>query len=219
MRGVSWLRAVTAVWRLALFLPLFLPTLGTCEDGPTTPRADLGRFYPVDLQASANQKRAEDFRHDNFRGNNLVELAAGKHQLLGIPFQVGDGILQLGSTKVKGMPEKIEIKVNRRFSRLHVLYAAAFSVEEGKVTIASYTLHYENGTKQTIPVVNRQDVFGWWKWPDGSDPSPAKVAWEGSNEWAKKNGAKIRHVVTVSLAFHGVAPRPRLRCGRSEAIR
>jgi hypothetical protein len=38
-------------------------------------------------------------------------------------------------------------------------------------------------------------------------------------DWSATAYCQHPHVVTVSLAFHGVAPRPRLRCGRSEAIR
>jgi len=152
----------------------------------------LGRFYPVDLQARANQKRVDDFHQNNLPGNNLVELASGNHQLLGIQFQVGDGVLQLGSTLLEGMPAKIEIKVGRKFTTLHVLHATAYGVDEGQVTIGSYTLHYEDGTTHTIPVVNRVDIFAFWKRPGERNPTSAKEAWEGSNGYVKKNGNHIR---------------------------
>jgi adenylate kinase family enzyme len=48
---------------------------------------------------------------------------------------------------------------------------------------------------------------------------PAEVVVEAAITRLARRPPHERHVVTVSLAFHGVAPRPRLRCGRSEAIR
>jgi hypothetical protein len=190
MRGVSLPPPITVVKGMALLLLLLLPTLGDCQTGQTTRRADLGRFYPVDLQASANQKRVDNFQ--NQPDNNLAELAAGKHQLLGIPFEVGDGVLQLGSTIQTGMPEKIGIKVGRKFTTLHVLHSAAYGVNEGQVTIASYTLHYEDGTTHSVPVVNRMDIFAFWKRPGDRNQSSAKEAWVGSNANVKKNGNNIR---------------------------
>ncbi len=121
-------------------LLLFLPTLGNCQYGPLIPRADLAKFYPVDLQACANQKRTDDLHESTIPllGNNLAELASGKHQLLGIQFQVGTCFLQLGSTLLKQkMPTKIEIKVRRKFTALHVLHATAYGVDEDQVTIGS----------------------------------------------------------------------------------
>jgi hypothetical protein len=196
MQGVSMPRAVTVVRATVLLLPLLLPTIGNSQTWETG-RIDLARFYPVDLQARANQKRVDDFHQNNLPGNNLVELASGKHQLLGIPFQVGDSVLQLGSAVLKGMPERIEIKVGKKFTKLHVLHATAYGVNEGQVTIGSYTFRYEDGKSQTIPVVNGKDVCGWWKRPDAPDPSPAKIGWEGSNKNVKQTGTKIRLFVST----------------------
>src|SRR5204862_44356 len=81
------------------------------------------------------------------------------------------------------------IKVGKKFTSLHVLHATAYSVEEEEdVTIGSYTLHYEDGTTQTIPIVNGQDVRGWWKRPGAPEPSRGKVAWEGSNDCVTRMG-------------------------------
>ena len=187
MRSVSLPRAITRVGGMAILLLLLLPTLGNCQ---TAARADLGRYYQVDLQPGANQMRVGNFQ--NIASNNLAELTAGMHELLGIPFQVGDGVIQLGSTKQKGMPEKIEIKVGRKFTTLHVLHCAAYGVNEGQVTIANYILHYEDGTAHTIPVVNRVDIFAFFKRPGEKTPTAAKEAWVGSNPNVKKNGVNIR---------------------------
>jgi hypothetical protein len=197
MRGVSLPRAVTVVCSLGLILPLFVPTTASCQTEETASRVDLARFFLVDLQNRANQKRVDDFHQNNLPGNNLVELESGKHQLLGIPFQVGEGVIQLGSAFLKEMPEKAEIKVGRKFATLHVLHATAYGVNEGQVTIGGYTLHYEDGKTHTIPIVNGKDVHGWWKRPDAPDPTPAKVGWEGSNAYVKRSDNKIRLFVST----------------------
>jgi hypothetical protein len=174
---------------------LLLVGSGGVAGQPPEPTDRLGpaRFYPLDLQALANQKREEDFHQDHFRGNNLAALAAGEHRLLGIPFQIGDGVLQLGSKLIPGKPAKITgIEIGKKFTTLYLLHAAAYSVDEGEVPIGSYTLHYGDGTTRTIPIVNGKDVCGWYKRPSAPEPSRGKVAWEGTNEYASLRGARIR---------------------------
>jgi hypothetical protein len=175
-----------------LFL-LFLS--GGVHSQPQEPAGRPGpaRFYPLDLQALANQKRKADFHQNNLPGNNLDALTSGEHRLLGIPFQVGQGVLQLGSQLLPDKPEKIDgIKVGKKFTTLHILHATAYSVDEEEVTIGNYILHYEDGTTQTIPIVNGKDVRGWWKRPLAPEPSHGKVAWEGANDYVKGMGASIR---------------------------
>jgi hypothetical protein len=175
---------------------LLLAPSGGVPGQPPEPADRPGpvRFYPLDLQALANHKRKDDFHQDNLPGNNLDALPSGEHRLLGIPFQVGEGVLQLGCQSLPNKPEKITgIKVGKKFTSLHVLHATAYSVEEEEdVTIGSYTLHYEDGTTQTIPIVNGQDVRGWWKRPGAPEPSRGKVAWEGSNDCVTRMGAGLR---------------------------
>ena len=65
-------------------------------------------------------------------------------------------------------------------------------MEKGQIPIGSFTLRYDDATTQTIPVVNRKDIFDWWKRPDTRDLNSAKAAWESSNDHGKKTGIKIR---------------------------
>jgi hypothetical protein len=141
------------------------------------------------LQPVANQKRADGLH--NQAGNDLAGLAGGKHVLLGIPFEVGDGVVQLGSTIMMRMPPKVELKVGRKFTALSVLHAAGWAIEEGPIPIASFILRYQDGTTHSIQVVNRQDVFAFWKRP-GDTPTAAKEVWQGSNAKVKNNGNSIR---------------------------
>jgi hypothetical protein len=159
------------------------------------PADQLGpmRFSPLDLQGLANQSRTADFHQDNLRGNDLGGLAAGEHRLLGIPFRVGGGVLQLGSRLLADKPAQVRgIKVGRTFTHLHVLHATAYSGEEPDgVTIGRYTVRYEDGVTRAVPIVNGRDVRGWWKRPGAQEPSRGKVAWEGTNDCVKRMGAGL----------------------------
>ena len=185
----SFRRDVVSLLLIVLFL--------SNADGqtPDTP-APSGpvKFHPLNLQPKANQKRADDFHQDNLPGNNLLDLASGQHRLLGIPYQVGDGVLQLGSSGVvKNKPAKIDgIKVGAKFARLRILHATAYSYEEEEVVIGSYTVRYGDGATRIIPIVNRKDVDGWWKRRGAPEPKNAKIAWEGTNDRVAGIGGSIR---------------------------
>jgi hypothetical protein len=198
MQGVSSLPVLRWVKLMAPLLPLLLPVAGNCQTWQASGRPDLARFSAVDLQAHANQKRVNDLPTiHKLPGNNLAGLAAGKHELLGIAFQVGDGFLHLGSTWLEKLPEKIPIKIGRKFNTLHVLHAAAYAVNEDNATIASYTFHYEDGKSHSIAVANGKDVSSFWKRPGATRPTAAREAWVGSNDSAKVEGAKIRLFVST----------------------
>jgi hypothetical protein len=110
-----------------------------------------------------------------------------------VPFRVGDGVLQLGCKSIRDKPEKIVgIKFGRAFSRLYVLHATAYAVDEADVTIGKYVVHYADGATQSIPMVNGKDVCGWWKRGGAADPTHAKVAWEGTNACVQQMAATVR---------------------------
>jgi hypothetical protein len=187
----TWAKALAPV------LLLLSPIPGNCQSGNASGRPDLARFHAIDLQAHANQKRVDDFPSIyDLPGNNLAALAAGKQELLGIAFQVGDGVPHLGSTLLKDLPDKIEIKIGKKFHTLNVLHAAANAVDEGDVTIATYTFHYDDGKSHTIAIVNGKDIGSFWKRPSALEPTAAREAWEGTNDCVKKRGAKIRLFVS-----------------------
>ncbi len=154
-------------------------------------------FSPLDFQALTNQKRKDNFHSGKYPGNNLESLAAGEHQLLKIPFRIGEGVLQLGSTELQDKPAKITgIKVGKKATNLHFLHATAYFLEE-EVPIGSYTVRYADGASETIPIVNSKDVTDWWKYPFSKAPTSGKVAWEGTNQGAKEFDATLWLFVTT----------------------
>jgi hypothetical protein len=196
MQNVSLRRPLGFLALCGLFLLLLLPSLSSGQTGQTTRRPDLGKFTQIDIQANANQPRKGNF-HNNQPENTLAELSAGNHQLLGIPFEVGDRVLQLGSTIQKGMPEKLEVKVGKKFTTISVLQGAGWGVNEGQITIGNYILHYDDGSAHKIPIVNRQDTFAFWKRPNEKEQITAKEAWVGSNPRVKDKGFQIRLFVAT----------------------
>ena len=145
---------------------------------------ETAKFSPIDFQKQANHKRKDDFHSGKYPGNTLD--LSGEQKLLKISFNIGEGVLQLGSTELKDKPEKITgIKVGKKLTNFHFLHATAYFLEE-EVTIGNYKVHFADGTSETIPIVNGKDVTDWWKYPFSKAPSTGKVAWEGNNQAGKE---------------------------------
>ena len=88
----------------------------------------------------------------NRPADKLAALAVGEHRLLGIPFQIGDGVLQVGSKRLADKPAKITgVKVEKKLRELYFLHACAYHLHE-EVTIGSYTFGYADGASETIPI-------------------------------------------------------------------
>ena len=154
------------------------------------------KFSYIDLQAKSNQKLKDSF-HGSTEGNTLSEVPTGEQTFEGVKFKIGEGMIQLGSQMVTDRPDKVEgIKVDKKFTRLHILHATGYSTDDDTI-IGEYTVNWEDGTSVTIPIVFGKDVRDWWYYEDTPDPTRGKVAWKGSNEYAKSLNAKIRLYLTT----------------------
>jgi hypothetical protein len=155
-------------------------------------------FSPVDLKNHVNQTLNRPFHVDSRAGNNLASLPTGKQTFAGIPFTVGDGVVQLGSAQVKG-PQKVEnIKVGRRVAKLHLLHSCGCGGRDPAGTvIGRYVVHFADNTTTDIKIVYGKDVVDWWVMPGQKDATASKVAWEGQNEAAKPQKAKIKLSLTT----------------------
>jgi hypothetical protein len=152
------------------------------------------KFSYVDLQPKANQKLAENFSADN-PGNNLASWPKGEQTLEGVKFQIGDGLLQLGSPRFKEpRPDREDgIQVGKAFAKLHILHATQYggkygarnAVVEDDTPIGKYEVHYEDGDSATIPIFYGKDVRNWWFSANEEGVSRGKVAWTGENEATK----------------------------------
>jgi hypothetical protein len=148
----------------------------------------------VDLQPQSNQKLKDGLGSD---GNNLAALPRGEQVFGGVKFKIDEGLIQLVSQRVADRPEKVEgLKVGTTFSKLHILHACHNSAREDAI-IGYYTVHYEDKSQETIPIVYGKDILDWWYGGDSKEPTRGKVGWKGDNDDAKNNGAKIRLYVTT----------------------
>jgi hypothetical protein len=177
--------------RLAVALAVLFLAACLAPAAPPPPPKETGPIF-ISLKGSANQKLNEDFNSGRYPGNNLSSLPAGKQTFAGLKFNVGDGMMQLGSVQLKGKPEKVEgVKVGRALAKLHFLHATAFSAPADTV-IARYVVHYADRTKEEVEVVYGKDVVDWWAYSGQTAPTRGKLAWEGQNEPAKGFDAKIK---------------------------
>src|SRR5262249_44731756 len=113
--------------RLSLTAVCFLVAAGASA-APSPPRT--GPHF-LDLKPHANHKLRDNFHSDMYPGNNLASLPTGKQTFAGVKFQVGDGVVQLGSSLVTGKPAKVEgIKVGRHLAKLHFLHATGYSAAD-----------------------------------------------------------------------------------------
>ena len=157
----------------------------------TAGRQGTTGFSLLDFQALTNQKQKWSFDGAARPADKLAALAVGEHRLLGIPFQIGEGVLQVGSKKLPDKPAKITgVKVEKKLRELYFLHACAYHLFE-EVTIGSYTVRYADGGFETIPIVNAKDLSDVWKYSYSKAPSKGKIAWEGANDYAKSYKATL----------------------------
>jgi beta-galactosidase len=120
----------------------------------------------------------------------LEELPQGEQIFAGVNFKVGDAYIQLAGKvltaigELPNLPERVEgIKVNRSFTRLYILHANQWGnfreVVDGTI-IGHYVVHYEDGSVETIPIVQGENVRDWWEREDQA-VTRGTVAWRGYN--------------------------------------
>jgi serine/threonine protein kinase len=143
--------------------------------------------WAIDLQAKANQQLIESMGSSG----DALPIRVGNHvsPIQGIPFQIGKGLIRVGSTTDNSKPFKVNgIKVGAAFRTLHIIHAASGAAPRGTL-IGSYVVHYADGTQTTIPILIGIDVGTWLFGPKSGVPAEGKVAWSGFTR--KKGGIRI----------------------------
>jgi hypothetical protein len=113
-----------------------------------------GRLVYVSLAKKTNKKLSDDM--SALEGNTLDTLPQGEQTLSGVKFQIGDGLIQLASAVRPEWPTTVEgIPVEGKFVRLYLLHATQRGDSEAKdgTLIGRYVVHYEDGKRETIPIV------------------------------------------------------------------
>jgi hypothetical protein len=153
-------------------------------------KGDSSNF--ISLKGHANVKWDENLHSNRFENNNLKSLPTGKQKFGDVEFEIGDGLLQLGSSMVDTKPKEIkDIKVGRTLKKLHFLQACGYNADDDTV-IGKYVVHYDDKSTAEIEIVYGRDVVDWWAYPDRKGPTKGKAVWEGENEASKGFDAKIK---------------------------
>jgi tetratricopeptide (TPR) repeat protein len=156
--------------------------------------APRGKMFSVDLSRAANWG-ISDWPRGSFEGNGLAELGKGEQSLAGVTFAIGEKMLQLGGPF--NAPAKIEgVSVGRKLRRLYLLQAvqgaSTGAVRPDGVTLATYKIHYADGTQESLPVELGKDVRNWFDFDQGKPVSRGRVVWTGSNTRSSRRGVTLR---------------------------
>jgi hypothetical protein len=181
--------------------PPFMTALMPPDPPPPAAPAVISPIGPtaaVELGQSVNHSLDEGMLETP--GNNLADLGAGTHLLNGVPFRVsgvvmvGPGATSNGDTDEQvSLPRQVEgIPIGCKASRLFFLHGTHWWTDDG-TRIASYLVHYADGSTVEIPVVYGRDVLDWWMHSGQSgEPAERHVAWVGRNDAAENAGMPIR---------------------------
>lgn len=140
--------------------------------------SELGesKLIPLDLKAFANMalkdERAGDWQggaFDEGAYNDMRDLPSGRHVWLGAPFEIADPdknngrciITLAGATFPSGPTQVGPIPVNRKIRGLFFAHMANWAIEKGLLA-GSYTINYEDGKQEVLPIVVGKNIYNWW---------------------------------------------------------
>ncbi len=158
-------------------------------------------------------------------GNDMRQVVPGRQLLLGIPFDLidagangGKAVLTLRSPKFNAGVLDATIPVGGTAASIYFLHASAWSGGH----MATYTVHYQDGTSVAIPIRAGQEINDWWGPKSGdncrvalhvpnaetddvgllvfgwSNPSPAKPIQDIGIHSEELNGIVVLTAVTCS---------------------
>jgi hypothetical protein len=163
------------------------------SDAPEVPAGS--KLVPLDIQMLGNDSVVGSIGSGQFSGNGLAELQKGEQTLGGVRFHIGDKLIRMadvedrdGVLKVEGIP--VQQKITRLFT-LHATGNGSPYFADG-TKIGSYTIRYEDGSEESIPIVYGEDVRDWWDFDEGKPVTRGRVVWTGGNLAADKYEVTIR---------------------------
>jgi len=191
----------------------------TCE--VATAEEGSSRFSCVNLEEYCNQKLDANFHAPEMVGHNLSEVPRGRQVFCGIPFEIGEGCLQLrGSVDtVKDLPAQFgPIAVGQKCKSMHFLHSAGWGWlwrNRTSPEVGEYVIQYEDGSEAKEPIVCGVNVRNWI----GMGITPqAAVAWRGktphgetvellATSWENPHPEKsVKNLVMRTKGDHWAAP-------------
>ncbi len=135
----------------------------------------MQRLIPLDLASVANMGLADEKAGDSKGGwmdegpfNDMSMLAQGRHEWLGVPFQIGkEGstapcvVTLKGKTFPAGPDAAGPVAVGRKVRGLFFCHAANWAGGKGKKA-ATYIINYADGQKAELEVTTGWNLGDWW---------------------------------------------------------
>jgi beta-lactamase regulating signal transducer with metallopeptidase domain len=155
------------------------------------------RTASLDIQPVANRPCDDLSGPGVFEGNGLAELPRGEVTLGGIRFTVGERLIVLGGKDIPKLPKMVAgVQVQRKIMRLYALHAVQFAgpprlVCDGE-RIGEFTLHYDDGSSATLPIIFGVHVRNNWNDDRGTPVSEGKVVWTGRNRVSDWMNSSLR---------------------------
>lgn len=154
-----------------------------------------GETFALDLQPFGTHELRADGASVQLSGPDLSNCPRGLRTLAGVPFMIGDRLIQLGSQQLPQHPKAVErIPVGRRAARLHLLHSTQHG--SARERVGEYEVLFEDGTSETIPIVAGQQVRDWSAVPRGGH-LPPDVAWVGTNTASQSDASCIHLSITT----------------------
>jgi WD40 repeat protein len=126
-------------------------------------------------------------------GQDLMGFPAGLRKWDDVLFDAR-GVIQLCSSHTDWFqfPQSIEIPINNRFYKLHVLHGVAYVDREG-VSVGEFQLCYSDGQRREIEIQYGRDVRDWWVSRDLKlNVEHGAVAWTARRLSAASATEKVR---------------------------
>ena len=176
---------------------LIATLLGLCSFATTRSEEPPDKWVFIDLQPKANQVLAETLS-DIYDDSHLADLPQGEQKFAAATYKIGPGCICLGSTLKTTKPAKVEIPVQRKFTKLYILHATGNggSDDESYIKdgthIGQYLVRYSDGSGEGVPIVYGEDVRDYWNWDKSKETSRGKLVWSGTSPAAKMHDLDVR---------------------------
>ncbi|MCC6422497.1 MAG: hypothetical protein IT447_03390 [Phycisphaerales bacterium] len=180
--------------------------------------SDWVGYVPIDLKPYVNRGFADNVAADKIGGftdegtNDLSLLPSGDYKSHGVPFRIidpnandGKSCLVMGSKLRDYFPMHVEgIKVHHRLTKISFFHLITNGYQSNygaqNQVIFTYVIHYTDGSQETIPVREGDNIADWWS---HKDPLHARIAFEIPNpmtdrvsvfqyDWTSSKGASAR---------------------------
>lgn len=144
----------------------------------------VGSWFAVDLEPYLNIRLQDNHERAGWlaygEGYDLGGLPVGAVKLEGFPYRISEkraGVLTGGPSGVMdGFPASVVgIPVESRANKLYFLHTACFA-DAGDRKVGEYVINYEDGSKETVPLIYGKTIAAWDVSRQGSR---TRSAWRG----------------------------------------